>query len=369
MKTRAAVCRDFGSPLEIAELDIDAPGPEEVLVSLRASGVCQTDTSIRSGALPVTLPIVLGHEGAGVVEAVGPGVTRVKPGDHVVLSWVPQCGRCYYCSRGQAHLCEPGTAASSTHFPAPNVARLHDDGHDVRQLSGLGTFSTALIAHHDAVVPIGDAVSFDVAAVIGCAVLTGFGAAVNTANIRRGDSVVVIGCGGIGLNSVQGAVIAGAERVIAVDRSEAALARAKRFGATDTVLAGDTAREAIGAMTAGRGADVVLDVVASAHTFADGLSMTRRGGELVVVGMPRFTDTWTVAPMPNFIGAERRILGCRYGSCSVHRDVPSILGHYERGQLLLDELITSTVPLTEVNAVMDGLPTAGGSRTMLTLES
>lgn len=221
-KTVAAVCREFGKPLEIESLELQAPGPTEALVRVEAASVCLTDIMMRSGALPVSLPMVLGHEGSGVVEAIGSEVHRVKPGDRVVMSWIPQCGACFFCRRGQPHLCEPGSRAVAGHTVTNGETRLRAGVESVRQLSGLGTFATSMVAMQDALVPVGNDVPFEVASVIGCAVLTGFGAAVNTADIRPGDTVVVLGCGGVGQNIIQGAVICGAERVIAVDINEMA---------------------------------------------------------------------------------------------------------------------------------------------------
>lgn len=360
----AAVCREFGKPLEFAELDMQDPGPTEAVVTVMSAGVCYTDIAMRAGALPVELPMVLGHEGAGIVTSVGSAVTKVRPGDRVVLSWVPQCGDCYFCLRNQPHLCEPGSKAVGVHGVTNGETRLRSDDVDIRQLSGLGTFSTALVAMQDALVPIGDDIPFGVAAKIGCAVLTGFGAAVNTAQIMRGDTVAVIGCGAVGLNTIQGAVLAGAERVIAVDTNDTALQCARSVGATDLVESGSASSDAVLELTAGRGADVVFEVVGNPAVLDTALSMTRRGGQFVVVGMHRFDATWTIAPMPQFIGAERRILGCRYGSCDIRRDIPRILEHYRRGELALDSLVSDVAPFSQVNAVIDGIYVAATRPTL-----
>jgi Zn-dependent alcohol dehydrogenase len=356
----AAVCREFGEPLEFAKLDMQEPGPTEAVVKVMSAGVCYTDIAIRAGSLPVELPMVLGHEGSGVVTSVGSAVTRVRPGDRVVLGWVPQCGACYFCRRGQPHLCEPGSEAVAVHGVTNGQTRLRSGNVDVRQLSGLGTFATALVAMEDALVPIPDDIPYEVAAKIGCAVLTGFGAAVNTAHIVRGDTVAVIGCGGVGLNTIQGAVLAGAERVIAIDANLAALDRARSVGATTVVEPGAAAGDTVLELTAGRGADVVFEVVGKPAVLNTGLAMTRRGGEFVVVGMHRHDATWAIAPMPHFIGAERRILGCRYGSCDLRRDVPRILGHYRRGELALDSQVCDSLPFSHVNSVFDGTDAAAG---------
>jgi Zn-dependent alcohol dehydrogenase len=351
--TTAAVCRQFDRPLEIETLELQAPGPTEALVRMEAAGVCLTDVMMQAGALPVALPMVLGHEGSGVVEAVGTEVTRVKPGDRVVMSWIPQCGACFFCRRGQPHLCEPGSRAVADHTLAGGETRLRADDGPVRQLSGLGTFATSLVAMQDALVPVGDDVPFEVASLIGCAVLTGFGAAVNTADIRRGDTVVVVGCGGVGQSIIQGALICGAERVIAVDIDAEVGKIALARGATDFVPNDDVALDAVLQLTAGRGADVVLESVGRTEAMTAGLAMTRRGGQFVVAGMTRFTDAWTIAPMPQFTGAERRILGCRYGSCDIARDVPRIVEHYRAGELALSDMLGRRVPLDRVNDFFD----------------
>lgn len=361
----AAVCREFDQPLEICSLELQAPGPTEALVRVEAAGVCLTDVMMRAGALPVSLPMVLGHEGSGVVEAVGADVSRVKPGDRVVMSWIPQCGECFFCRRGQPHLCEPGSRAVAGHTVTDGETRLRSGTGAVRQLSGLGTFATSLVAMQDALVPVDDDVPFEVASLIGCAVLTGFGAAVNTADIRPGDTVVVVGCGGVGQNIIQGALICGAERVIAVDVSAAAGQGALALGATDFVLNDDGALEAVQQLTAGRGADVVLESVGRTEAMTVGLSMTRRGGQFVAAGMPRFTDTWTISPMPQFTGAERRILGCRYGSCDIVRDVPRIVDHYRKGELALSAMLGRHVPLERVNELFDHA-TPGTGRPVVT---
>ena len=363
MKSPAAVCRTFGEPLEVVEIDVLAPRANEVLVELAASGVCHTDLTVMRGAVPFPLPIVLGHEGAGVVLSVGDGVTRVQPGDHVVLSWSPQCGTCYWCRRGQAQLCEPGRAAKRAAGMADGTSRFALGGAQVHQLSGLGTFSRVLVVQESAVVPIGTDVPLDVAALIGCGVLTGVGAAINTASIAPGDSVAVVGCGGVGLNTVQGAVLAGAGRVIAIDRSPHKVEIAAQFGATDTVTTDDP--EAVLALTQGRGVDVAFEVVGLAETFSYCLAITRPGGQVCVVGMAPVSMSVSLPLAATFTMREMRLLGCNYGSSQVVRDVPKLVDLWHSGQLKLDELVSRRIKLDELGSAIDALESGEAVRTLI----
>jgi S-(hydroxymethyl)glutathione dehydrogenase / alcohol dehydrogenase len=348
---RAAVLPAVGLPLEVRDdVQVEAPRAGEVKIKVAASGVCHSDLSMQNGTLMTPTPVVLGHEGAGEVVEVGPGVTRVRPGDHVVVSWIPQCGECFFCQRGQPQLCEYGMRVAITGGLLDGTTRLTSAGAPLHQMAGAGTFSEYAVIPEISAVKIPADVDLRVAALIGCAVLTGVGAAVNTARIREGDTVAVIGCGGVGLNVIQGARIAGAAEVIAVDTASKKLEMARGFGATQTVDAstGDPASAVMG-FTSERGADVSFEVVGLGPTVEQAIRMTRRGGQTVLVGVPRLDVT---VELPVFVGiilAEKTISGCWYGSSDVQRDVPRILQWWREGRLQLEELISREITLEGVN--------------------
>jgi Zn-dependent alcohol dehydrogenase len=331
-----------------------------------ASGVCHSDLSVQNGTLMGVMPMVLGHEGAGVVEEVGEGVTNLKPGDHVVVSWVPQCGECYFCVRGQGSLCESGSMALATGGLLDGTTRFSHDGDPVRQMACSGTFSELAVIPAIGAVKIPDDISLKVAALIGCGVLTGAGAAMNTASIRKGDTVAVIGCGGVGLNVIQGAKIAGAEEVIAIDMVESKLALAKQFGATTTVNAGQgDAVSQVMDLTSQRGVDVAFEVIGLKQTIDQTITMTRRGGQSILVGVPSMD---VMVEVPAFFGVvlmEKTIKGCWYGSSNVQRDVPRLLEHYRNGDLKLDELISRTIKVDQVNEAFDAMKTGEVARSVI----
>jgi S-(hydroxymethyl)glutathione dehydrogenase/alcohol dehydrogenase len=347
---KAAVARGLNEPLTVEEIDVASPKAGEVKVKMGASGVCHSDLSMLNGTLPSAYPVVLGHEGAGVIEEVGEGVSGLAPGDHVVISWVPQCGECFFCKKGQGFLCEAGAGAMATGGLLDGTSRLSQGGEPLRQMACSSTFSDTTVIPAIGAVKIPDDVPLDIAALIGCGVLTGVGAATNTADIKPGDTVVVIGCGGVGLNVIQGAVIAGATRVIAVDMIDNKLKLAEQFGATDLVdaSAGDAVAEVM-ELTHGRGGDVVFEVIGLKPTIEQTIMMTRRGGEAVLVGVPSMD---VMLELPAFFGVvlmSKTIKGCWYGSSNVHEDVPKLLGWYREGKLKLDELISRRIDLEEVN--------------------
>jgi NDMA-dependent alcohol dehydrogenase len=346
---KAAVCTALNQPLEVRNLDLAPPKAGEVLVRMGASGVCHSDLSIQNGTLFGAFPIVLGHEGAGVVEEVGEGVDDLVPGDHVVISWVPQCGTCYFCERGQAFLCEAGGNAMATGGLLDGTTRFSSGGEPVLQMACSGTFSERAVIPAIGAVKIPDDIPFEIAALIGCGVLTGVGAALNTADIRPGDTVAVIGCGGVGLNVIQGARIAGAAEIIAVDMVPAKLDLARELGATQVVSAADCDPVAkVLELTGGRGADVVFEVIGLRHTIEQTITMTRRGGQAVLVGVPSMD---VMLELPAFFGVvlmAKTLKGCWYGSSNVREDVPKLLEHYKRGELKLDELISRRISIADV---------------------
>ena len=287
---KAAILTGLDQPLEIHDVDLESPHAGEVRVRMAASGVCHSDLSVQNGTLMGVPPIVLGHEGAGIVEEVGEGVTSVKPGDHVVISWVPQCGDCYHCERDQGHLCKAADQALATGGLLDGTPRFKLNDANVGQMAASGTFSEVSVIPESGAVKIPDDVDMKVAALIGCGVLTGVGAALNTADIKKGDTVAVVGCGGVGLNVIQGARIKGAGEIIAIDMNETKLQMAKEFGATATINAsqGDPVSQVM-SMTDERGADVAFEVIGLGPTIDQAITMTRRGGQAILVGVPAWT--------------------------------------------------------------------------------
>jgi S-(hydroxymethyl)glutathione dehydrogenase / alcohol dehydrogenase len=340
---QAAVCRAFGEPLVIEEVALDEPGAGEVAVDLAACAICHSDIIFADGGWGGALPAVYGHEAAGVVRAAGPGVTKVRPGDHVVVTLVRSCGHCGSCAQGAPVTCEaifPRDAASPLRRPS---------GDRVAQGLRTGAFAEAVVVDASQVVVIPPAIPLDAASLLACGVITGFGAVVNTAGLRPGATAVVIGAGGVGLNAVQGAAIAGARRIIALDLVEVKLEAARRFGATDTVSAGDPDPvAAVRRLTGGRGADYVFVTVGATAAFTQALGMAARSGTIVVVGMP--ASGVTVAVDPGDIAHHNlRVLGSKMGGAHIEADIPRLVGLYQQGRLKLDELISERYPLARIN--------------------
>jgi S-(hydroxymethyl)glutathione dehydrogenase/alcohol dehydrogenase len=313
---RAAVCRAFGAPLRIEELRLDPPQAGEVKVKIGASAICHSDIHFAEGAWGGTLPAVYGHEAAGVVREVGAGVRRLRPGDRVVVSLLRSCGRCFFCERDQPHLCDGA-------FAADRESRLHgEDGEPVVQAMHTGAFAEEVVVHESQLAPVPLSLSLDTASILGCAVLTGFGAVVDRAAVPEGASVAVIGTGGVGLNSVQAAAFCGALPIIAADISPAKLAAAGSFGATHVLdpAAADMPSE-VRALTGGRGADYVFVTVGRADVIEQGLACVRRGGTLVVIGMPPADETFSVVAV-DLAHNDIRILGNKMGSAQLAAGVP-----------------------------------------------
>ncbi|HUI48117.1 MAG TPA: Zn-dependent alcohol dehydrogenase [Acidimicrobiia bacterium] len=353
---KAAVCPAVNEPLEVVDVALGDPQAGEVRIRMGASGVCHSDLSVVNGTLLSPLPSVLGHEGAGVVDAVGEGVNRVQPGDHVVLSFVPQCGTCYMCTHDTPEMCETGFLAMAMGAQLDMTPRFSRDGSPLHQMSALGTFSEELVCPEISVVKIDDDVPFTSAALIGCGVLTGFGAAANTADISRGDTVAVVGCGGVGLNAIQGAKWKGAERIIAVDRFDSKLDMAKQFGATDLVNAGDG--DPVGQvqeLTGGRGVDVAFEVIGLKETVQQAFAMTRRGGQAIIVGVPKMEQIMEIPIAMELLVNEKQVRGSWYGSSDVRRDVPRLVALYKDGALKLDELVSRRINLDGINDAFESM--------------
>jgi NDMA-dependent alcohol dehydrogenase len=354
-------------PLEIRDdVEVEAPRAGEIKIRMGASGVCHSDLSMQNGTMMAAAPIVLGHEGAGVVEEVGEGVTNLKPGDHVVVSWVAQCGDCFFCERDQGYLCEGANAALASGGLLDGTTRFTSQGAPLFQMAASGTFSEVSIIPATGAVKIPDDLDMKVAALIGCGVLTGTGAAMNTADIRKGDTVAVVGCGGVGLNVIQGARIAGAGEIIAIDMNETKLQLAKEIGATATVNASQSDPVSqVMEMTGQRGADVAFEVIGLQQTIDQTITMVRRGGQAILVGVPKMD---AMIMLPAFFGvvlAEKTIKGCWYGSSNVQKDVPKLIDLYKKGELKLDELISRTISLDEVNEAFDAMKTGEVARTVI----
>jgi S-(hydroxymethyl)glutathione dehydrogenase/alcohol dehydrogenase len=361
MNITAAVLRAQGSPLTIEHLELDAPGPGEVLVELKAAGVCHSDLHPALGDWPVPTPIVLGHEGAGVVRAVGPDVASVSLGDVVVFCWAPPCGVCPPCRSGHPVLCDRLDKTAYRHRLTSGTVRLHNGADRVAAFLGTACFADYAVVAEAGVIRVPPGVPFEVLATLGCAVVTGVGAVMNAAQVPPGSSVVVIGVGGVGLNVVQGAVLAGSERIIAIDRRETPLQLARTFGATDVVLAPPVVADAVRDLTAGRGVDFVFDTVGNPSTVADAVAAARKGGTIVLTGLARIDGAASLATFP-FVMQEKRLIGSVYGSGRPSRDIPKLAGLYQEGKLKLRELVTRRYSLREINDALAALARADGAR-------
>jgi S-(hydroxymethyl)glutathione dehydrogenase/alcohol dehydrogenase len=354
MKVRGAVFVGRDEDLVVEDLDIDPdPGPGEVFVRYGASGLCHSDLSMINGTLPVPAPMVLGHEGAGIIEAVGTEVLGLKRGDRVVGTFVPHCETCWHCLRGETELCEYGGGVWN--LGTPKYTR--PDGKMIG--FGLATFSEAAVISQHSVVKVASDLPAEQLALIGCGVTTGAGAAINTAGVRPGSTVAVVGCGGVGQSAIQGARIAGASTIIAVDTVQSKLDVAATLGATHGVLAGAD-RDPVGEVkeiTGGRGVDFALEVIGSAATLRQAYDMVRLHGAVIAVGVPSADATLDV-PINDLILGEKQIRGSLYGSSQVALDMPRLIRYAETGQLDLGAMVSRTIDLAEINdgfrAMKDG---------------
>jgi len=361
MRTHAAILWEQGQPLSVEPAELDAPGPGEVLVEVKAAGVCHSDLHPARGDWPMKTPVVLGHEGAGVVREVGSGVTAIARDDHVVFCWAPPCGECPPCREGRAVLCDRVEKVTYRNRLPSGASRLRARDQNVAPFLGTACFSEFVVVPAEAAVRVPSDVPFDALATVGCAVVTGVGAVTNAARVAPGSRVVVIGVGGVGLNVVQGAVIADCEAIVAVDLRPAPLDIARRFGATHTIQAGETSTDAIRAITGGRGADFVFDTVGAPQTLTSALAYTRKGGTVVLTGLAR-GDTLAAFPMFPFVMQEKRLIGSVYGSGQPTRDIPALVSLYQQGRLKLRELVSRTYPLSGINDALDSLAASDGAR-------
>lgn len=356
---RAAVLTEVNKPLEIQTLDVDAPRAHEVLIRTATAGVCHSDMHFQEGKYPCACPTVLGHEAAGVVEAVGEDVRYVAPGDHVITCVSMACGDCRHCFRGKPHLC---AHEGLTRAPG-DTPRLSRDGAPVHQFSELSCYAEQMLVHEKAVVKITKELPLDRAALLGCSVVTGVGAVQNTAKVGPGDVVAIVGCGGIGLNAIQGARLAGAERIIAVDRIADKLQLARTFGATDTVDAsGGDAVAQIVELTGG-GVDHAIEAVGLKQTAEDCFNMLTSGGTATVIGMIPVGTTIELQGVA--LLAERRIQGSVMGSTRFRLDMPMYASLYLQGRLKLDELVSRTLTLDEINDGFESLRRGDVARSII----
>lgn len=363
MKIKAAVLSAIGvkppyaetRPLVIEELELEGPGPGEVLIRIAAAGLCHSDLSVINGDRPRALPIALGHEASAVVEELGEGVTDLVPGDHVVVVFMPSCGHCLLCAEGRPALCEPGAAANGAGTLLSGARRLRrGDGYRVNHHTGGSVFAEYATVSRRSVVKIDPEIPLDEAALFGCAVLTGVGAVINTARVRAGDSVAVIGLGGVGLASLLGAVASGARDIIAIDLSEEKLNLARTLGATQTFNAADPACvEKVRQASAG-GVDHALEMAGSIKAFEMAYRITRRGGSTITAGLPPPSATFAL-PIVNLVGEERVIKGSYIGTCVPSRDVPRYIDLYRKGRLPVNRLISGKLTLDEINIGFDRL--------------
>lgn len=368
LRYKAAVLHAAHEPLTIETVEAAELRPTDVLVRVRAAGLCHTDLEAIEGSLRYPMPIVLGHEAAGVVERVGPDARGVRPGDRVVLSWNPHCGHCFYCDRDLPILCEEylGQGPKAVGFDGASRARLAD-GRELQHLMFLGAFGEYCIVPDQQAIPVPAEIPFDRACLIGCGVMTGVGAALNVARIAWGDTVMVIGCGAVGLAAVQGARLAGAGRIVAVDLDETKLALAERLGATDRVDArAEDPAEAARRLTGGRGADVVLESAGSPAAFRATAEAVRPGGEIVWLGKVDVASD--VAFRWGSLMQEKRIRRSSYGAARPRRDFPLLAKAYLEGRLLLDELITARIGLEAINEGFAALKAGESIRSVVLFE-
>ena len=359
---KAAVLQAANEPLTIEQIDIRRPARGEVLVRTAASGVCHSDLHFMEGLWPTQFPVVLGHEASGIVEEVGEGVTYVKAGDHIVLSFAPFCGNCRDCVCGRPHLCTNPAAR----FPAGREAppRLTWQGKPVNQFANMSSFAEYMVVPEGGIVKVPQEMPLDKAALVGCSVMTGIGAVINTANVQEGDTVAVIGTGGVGLNIIQGAVLAAASRIIAIDMLDNKLEYARTMGATHTINAsGQDPVKAVQDLTGGLGVDYAFEAIGNVKAGRQAFDMARRGGTAVFVGMFPFGSEVSL-PGAAFLG-EKKVLGCYYGSTRFRVDMPRLCEFYLQGRIKLDELVTRHYDLTEINEAFDAMKRGEVARSVM----
>lgn len=361
MRTKAAVVYEHNRPVTVEELSLEDPRANEVLVRMVATGVCHSDYSVMNGTIFYDPPVVLGHEGAGIVERVGANVSYVQPGDHVILSFVTYCGQCELCRKEKVVLCR-GFSARRGYLLDDTCRFSNRHSQPIIQMARIGTMSELIVVPEQALVKIDPDYALEKAALVGCGVPTGVGAVLNTAKVEAGSRVAIIGAGGVGLNVVQGAVLADAAQIIAVDISDRKLEHAIRFGATHVVNAGqDEPLQAVRSLTGGLGVDYAFEAIGNPTTVEQAYEMTRPGGTAVVVGITR-REARLAVPTQAMVYGEKRLIGSFYGSVVPRRDMPMLLRLYDEGKLKLDELITARYRLDQINEAFADLEAGKNAR-------
>lgn len=350
---KAAVLHEARRPLAIEELTLDAPRAGEVLVKIGSAGICASDHHVMEGTAELPMPVVLGHEGAGTVEEVGAGVTRVQAGDRCILSFISNCGHCGPCLAGRPHLCDTHRAAGPLQFDG--TTRLHYGDTDVYQMQKLGVFGEYAVVPENACQPMPDPVPMEVAALIGCSVTTGVGGVINQPGIQTGGTVAVFGCGGVGLNAIQGARLLNSRRIIAVDVFDHKLEFTYKFGATDVINSrGEDAVERIRELTGGEGVDYAFDTFGSTVTTVQAVEAVRKGGTAVVIGLAPLGATAPI-DLVDMVRNEKRLVGSFYGSASPHATFDKLVDLYLRGKIDVDSLITRRYRLEQINESFEAL--------------
>ncbi len=361
IKTTAAVLNKLNHPFEIEELDLQEPDIDEVLVRIKAVGVCRSDWHLVTGSTQHPLPLVAGHEGAGIVEQVGKNVTNIKPGDHVVLSWAPYCGDCYYCNIKRTSLCETYSESLSKGTMLDGTTRLFKKGKPVYHYCGLACFSEYTTVPVQSCVSIKEEISLKTASLIGCAVTTGIGSAINTAKVRKGSNVVVFGCGGVGLSTIMGAKLADAKRIIAIDVFSNKAEIAKKVGATDFILSDENTIDKTKEFTNGRGADFVFETTGIINVQEESLNAARPAGTIVLVGLSAMGSK-TNLPGAEITRQEKIIMGSYYGTSKPDRDFRFITDQLIKGNINLDALISKTYSLEQINEAFRDMLTGNYAR-------
>lgn len=372
MKIRAAVLYEMGKPrpytesrpLVVEEVELDPPGPGEVLIEVRAAGVCHSDLSVINGDRPRPLPMVLGHEAAGIVRETGPGVDDLAPGDHVVVVFVPSCGSCVYCAEGRPALCERAAKANAEGTLLSGERRLHRDGRPINHMVGCSVFAEYAVVSRRSLVPVDPQLPLDRAALFGCAVITGVGAVLNTAGVRPGQTVAVVGLGGVGLNALLGARLCGARRIVAVDPVPEKLALARQLGATFTVDPRESgAIERVREYTEG-GVDAAIEAAGNVPALEFAFEITRRGGTTVSAGLANPAHRLAIAPV-RLVGEGRTLRGSYMGDCVPLRDIPRFVELFRDGRLPVDAVLSDELPLDAVNEAMERLAAGSAVRQIL----
>ena len=360
MKTKAAILWEVNAPWSVEEIELDAPKAGEVLVKISASGMCHSDEHLVTGDLPFELPIIGGHEGAGVVQQVGPGVSWLQPGDHVVFGFIPSCGRCVSCSTGHSNLCDLGAYLGTGKQISDQTSRHHAKGKDLATMCLLGTFAEHTVVNEASCIKIDKDVPLDRACLLGCGVVTGWGSSVYAAEVRPGDTVVVVGIGGIGANAVQGARLAGATKILAIDPVEFKREKAMEFGATHTASSMTDALPQLQGLTAGTMANKVIMTmgVGSGAVIHEAMALAAKGGRVVVTNIHPALEFGASISLLDLTLMQKQLVGSLFGSGNPRSDIPKLIGLYRDGQLDLDGLVTREYALEEINegyrAMRDG---------------